>query len=220
MKKLCYIFAAIMTAVTILFFAGCSANTMTDVSERRCGFFYGEDDKYKVTAVSGVREEPYEPDGIVGALKSYTLITVAPINSDVFDVDARLTYEAEVTGETGKRVFGGALVVHPFAASFSAEYDYETTGETIALTITEGETCRTISLRTAVAADTISFDRAISAAKKELQPDAPFEIRAKLVRNPIDADALCWHVEFCNAETRIGVLLDAVSARVIAKKTA
>ncbi len=209
------ILAAIMTAATVWIFCSCADDGMKDISERRSGYFGAADDRFTVTAVSGVREDPYISDGAVGAIKPYTLVTVAPTDKKSFDAEAVITYEAQT--DDGRKKFGGALVAHPFAASYSAEFEYETTGVTLDIKIKCGGETRDYALSTLVGDGALTFDRAINAAKKELD-DPSGEIRARLIKNPI-GEGVCWHVEFITADGDRGVLLDAYSAKVLAKKT-
>lgn len=211
MKKLLFLFAAVMTVATVWVFCACSANGMSRVSERRGGYFTAANDAMTVTAVSGVRETPYETDGVVGALKPYTLITVVPAK---FDVDAVYTYSATI----GQATYGGTLIVHPFAASFSAELDIEA-AESFTVTVMRGVDKTELVLDSLVTADMLAYDKAIDAAKTELKPRGDYEIRARIIKNPLGDDGLCWHVAFYSADGQCGVLLDPTNAKILAKKT-
>ena len=209
MKKLCMLFAAIMTVVTIIL-CSCGTDAMSGVSERRSGYFTGAAGGYTVTAVSGVREEHFAADGNAGKLKEYTLITLVP---DKFDIDAVITYSINADG----RDFGGTMIVHPFAASFSAEYDHETKSEfTVAVSCGGGTV--SIPLKSQLTPDMITYDRAVSAAKSALNPRGQYEIRVRIISNPLSADGVCWHVAFISSDSETGVLLDPVTAKVLAKK--
>lgn len=209
MKKLCLLFAAVMTVVTVMLFS-CGTDPMDRVSERRSGYFSATEGNYTVTAVSGVREDPYVSDGKVGSVKPYTLVTLVPKD---FDIDAVYTYTAEIKGST----YGGALNVHPFAASFSAEFDAEAT-EDFVVKIKRGTDTVALTLHSAVAKDTITFDRAIDAAKTALKPSGNYEIRARIIKNPFGDDGMCWHVLFYTGSGESSVLLDPTTAKVLAKK--
>lgn len=211
-KKLCMLFAAIMTAATVWLLSACAADPMENVSERRSGYFTASDDMFTVTVVSGVRENPYTADGKAGELKPYTLVTVAP---KTFDVDAVYTY----TAKTKKGEFGGALTVHPFAASFSAEFDSETTGA-FTVTIKSGSSSREYRPSSLVTPNMISYDRAIEAAGKVLDPaKGSREVRVRMIENPIGGEGLCWHVAYYYKDGKnIGALIDPVSAKPIAVK--
>lgn len=211
MKKLCAIFAAVMTALTVILLSACGSDAMESVSERRSGYFYAEADGFSVTAVSGVREDPYDADGKAGSLKPYTLLTVVPKD---FDIDAVYTY----TAETNRSAYGGTLIVHPFAASFSAEFDAEASAE-FSVTINNGQTNVRLKLISLVTSEMIKYDRAVDAAKTALKPKGSYETRVRLIKNPLDGDGLCWHVAFYYKDSVCGVLLDPVTAKVLAKKT-
>ena len=212
MKKLCAAFAAIMTIATIMLLFGCGTDYMQNVSERRSGYYTASDGMLTVTAVSGVRETPYTADGAVGALKPYTLITVVP---SAFDVDALYTYTARI----GDSVYGGALTVHPFAASFSAEFDAEVTDAQFTVEILSTGAKSTLTLKSLVTSAMMSFDRAIDAATTAVKPTGNYEIRARIIKNPLDDNGVCWHVAFyADSDRMSGVLLDPITAKVLAKK--
>ena len=210
MKKLCMLFAAIMTAMTIWMFTACSSDSMDMVSERRSNYYTAQGDGYTITAVSGVREHTFAADGKVGSLKPYTLITLVP---EEFDIDAIITYTAEADGCT----FGGTMIVHPFAASFSAEFEHETTAKQFSVTIKSGGTAHEFQVQSQITDDMITYDRAISAAKAAVNPRGEYEIRARIIKNPL-GDGLCWHINFIGAAGETGVLLEPVTAKVLAKK--
>lgn len=188
---------------------------MESVGERRSGYFTAHADGYNLTAVSGVREDPFAADGVVGGdgkLKQYTLITLVP---DEFDIDAVITYTAEADGCT----FGGTMIVHPFAASFSAEFEHETVSAEFTVKIKCGGATTAFQVKSGVTTDMISYDRAISAAKSAVAPRGEYEIRVRLIKNPLSADGICWHVAFITQDGgNTGVLLDPITAKVLAKK--
>ncbi len=200
-----------MTAATVWLFCSCGVDPMDRVSERRSGYYSASDGAATVTVVSGVRETPYEADGKAGALKPYTLITIVPVK---FEIDAVYTYTAFV----GSSVYGGTLNVHPFAASFSAEFDAEVKGE-FKLTVKCGGTESEYAMKSLATAEMFGYDRAIEAAKTALKPKGKYEIRVRLIKNPITGEGVCWHVAFYAADGSSGVLLDPITAKIIAKKT-
>lgn len=213
MKKLPLFFAAIMTVATLWFLCSCGTDGMKNVSERRSAYYTASDGSFTVTAVSGVRETPYAADGEVATIKPYTLITVVP---SVFDVDAVYTYKAKT--QAGE--YGGALVVHPFAASFSAEFDAETTGDGFTVTVKCGDSTYEYVMSSLVTDEMMTYDSAIDAAVSEIKPQGQYEIRARIIKNPLDTEPiLCWHVLFyLQSGGESSVLLDPVTAKILAKK--
>lgn len=186
---------------------------MKNVSERRSAYYSASDGEMTVTAVSGVREDPYTLDGSVGGLKPFTLITVVPTK---FDVDAVYTYKAV----TSDGEYSGTLAVHPFAASFSAEFDAETAEDAFAVTVCCGEIETEYRLTSLVTDEMMTYDKAIDAAVSELEPSGSYEIRARLIKNPLEpSTGICWHITiYSQSGEDCGVLLDPVTAKVLAKK--
>ena len=210
MKKLCAAFAVIMTIATVLLLWSCGSE-IKNVSERRSGYFTAGDDVFTLTAVSGERENPFAADGKAGPLMPYTLITVVPSE---FDVDAIITYSAK-TASSG---YGGTMTVHPFAASFSAELDAELIGA-FTVTVTVGGVAHEYEMKSSVTPDMISFSEAVGIAEDRLEPVGAYEVRGRLIKNPLDGDGLCWHIAFIfGAEKEHSVLLDPVTGKVLAKK--
>ncbi len=221
------LFAAFMTVATLVLLASC-APADTDISERRTDYFTASDEMFTVTAVSGMRETPYETDGVVAKMISYTLITVSPTDKAVFDVTATCEYEASVpddpdrSGESSGKKFGGALIVHPFAASYSAEFAYETTDTfTVAVLYTENgeKRRREYKMTSLVTPEMMTYDSAVSAAKNEFDINGAHETRVRLINNPV-SEGLCWYVVFYFADGKnCGVLLDPTTAKVLAKRS-
>lgn len=211
-----------MTVATIIFLGGCGVHEVKNLSERRSGFFYATDGKYALTAISGVRETDYAQDGLASELKPYTLITLAPVDKAAFDIDEEYSYQATVGYVDGvtvsERSFGGGMVMHPFAASYSAEFDFETT-QSFKVKISIGTQSYEYELTSIVPEDAIDYKTAIDVAKGELELVGAYEIRARLIKNPVDRnDGLCWHVAFISGEGASGVLIDPTTARIIAVK--
>ena len=87
------------------------------------------------------------------------------------------------------------------------------------VTISCGGNSVDYGLTSCVPADAISFEQAVDAAKNEFDClNGNYEIRARIIKNPIDGSGVCWHVSFYSENIDCGVLLDPVSAKVIAKK--
>ena len=216
MKKICIVFAAVMTAATVWWLTACADHALDNVSERRSAYFSATDGSFELTAVSGEREENYVADGVAGKLTPYTLITFAPVDENMFDVDATYTYEAVL--DDGAKKYGGALVVHPFAASFSAEFPYEARGTFTVTVFLGGGAKREYRLNNLVDGAYMSAERAIGAAKQELNPTGKYEIRARVIKSPL-SDGLCWHVAFYFGDDKTcGVLLEPTTAKVLAIK--
>ena len=208
------LFAFLMTVATVILLSSCST-AMDGVSERRSGYYAASDNDFNVVAVSGVREIDYVRDGIAGELTPYTLITLSNIDESAFDVDAVISYEAVVADGDNEKRFGGTLITHPFAASYSAEFPFETTCASFKVSVIIGGTRREYLL-SSMTEGIIPFDRAIAAAKGEIK-NGDGEIRARVIKNPV-GDGVCWHVEFITADSSRGVLLDPITAKVLAKK--
>lgn len=199
-----------MTIATVLLLWSCGSE-IKNVSERRSGYFTAGDGDFAVTAVSGEREDPYSADGKAGALVPYTLITVVP---SAFDVDAVVTYSAK----THSSSYGGTMTVHPFAASFSAEISAEMkSGFTV--TVTVGGAAHAYEMKSSVTSDMIGFSEAVGIADDRLEPKGQYEVRGRLIKNPLDGDGLCWHIAFIfGSDKERSVLLDPVTGKVLAKK--
>lgn len=210
MKSRLFIFV-VGIVVAIMLCAACGSERVDAVSERRSNYFCATENGITITAVSGVREDPYAADGRVGTLVPYTLITLVP---DAFDIDAEYSFAAQ----TGNQTYGGAMIVHPFAASFSAEFPSETTTDFAIEIMCDGK-ATSFAMKSQINSEAIKYDRAIEAAKRALSPQGDYEIRVRIIKNPLTGDGLCWHVAFCTKDKTSSVLLDINSAKVLAKKS-
>lgn len=211
MKKLCLLLALIAVVATSML-SGCEKERK-DISELRTDYYCANDDNYTLTAVSGVREEEYVADGVVGELREYTLFTVVP---EVFDVDAIITYTVVIDNSS----FGGNMIVHPFAGSFSAEIDKRVVGGELFVKLAVGGQAYEYTLHSQVGEKMISAYDALELAESRLAVTGEYEVRVKLIKNPIDGDGLCWHVEFIfDKDNDCGILIDPITLKTIATQT-
>ncbi len=215
-------FTAAVLTLSLVFF-GCGGATEKyekNISELRDVVYTGFTEKFEVTAVSGVHEQPFAPDGSTGTKKEFTVITVKPK-----EFAPNMMYGYAVTIDGVART--GILTVHPFGESYSAELDCRAKEPQLLLNIKLGNLSENISLNTVCEDDDIDADRAldtaISALKEELKPlkkggGFDCEIYVRLIANPINADGgYYWYVAFVGENT-YAALIDRKTAQVIGIK--
>lgn len=216
-------FILIATAALCCFgLTGCSKSELdkysSKVSELREYLYAGENDDYKVTAISGVREEPYELNGISCAKRNFTVITVTPKS---FAPNKTYKYTATVNGAT----YQGDLMPHPFAQSLSV--DIPTVASSgFELTVScDGD--RTLKLENAIKGDNIGAQKAFGIALNKLKAELKkFKVKGKLnaeiyvriMENPIDGSGgNFWYVSFVSEDrSTVAVLLRAETGEVAA----
>lgn len=201
---------------------GCGESKLSkyddNISELRERIFAAEDTDYKITAISGRREDPYEMNGVSGQKRDFTVITVTPTT---FSPDKNYRYRAEI----GESAYEGDLLPHPFARSLSADIPCEASGE-FSLTITCGADS-SFCVKPAETGELITCEKAFSIALDKLDSELKrfrskgklnAEIYVRLVENPIDGSGgYFWYVAFVGeGKETVAVLLKGDTGAVSA----
>ncbi len=203
--------SVMLLTVTLLLF-GCGKSNLekyeASISELREYLFAAENTDYKITAISGVRENPYEMNGICAARQDFTVITVTPAS---FAPDATYRYRTEIDGA----VYEGDLLPHPFAQSLSVDIPAACKSD-FTLTVTCGSE-QTFAMQSAVTGDLISAEKAFTIALEKLKGELKrfrvknklqAEIYVRLMENPIDGSGgYFWYVAFVGEEKEIVAVL-------------
>ncbi len=217
--KLCVLLASVLFVAML---SGCGNSNLEkyadDISELRENLFAAENADYKITAISGKREDPYEMDGVSAGKRDFTVITVTPA---VFSAAKSYRYRTEIGGT----VYEGDLLPHPFAQSLSVDIP-ATVQSDFTLTVFDGGE-HAFEMKSAVTGEIISAEKAFTIAldklKNELKrfrgkgsPDP--EIYIRLVENPIDGSGgYFWYVAFVGEnKNTVAVLLRADTGAVSA----
>ncbi len=203
---------------------GCGSSqlekNMNNVSELRNRLFAAESADYKLTAISGVREEPYSLDGVSSNKRDFTVLTVTPT---VFSAAQSYRYKTEINGTT----YEGDLLPHPFAQSLSVDIPATATGDFTVTVFGGGE--QTFELKNSVQGEIISaekaFDIALDKLKNELKKfrskgKLHAEIYVRLMENPIDGNGgYFWYVSFVGEDkVTVAVLLRGDTGAVAATR--
>lgn len=117
MKKYLIIIACVtLVAFMVALFSGCSANSTTNnISDLRYGIFDGECEEYNASFVYGMRETPYNLDGISNKKVEFGIITVV-FSSKIPDTET-VTYSLKIDGET----ISGNLEKSPYSNEYMAD---------------------------------------------------------------------------------------------------
>ncbi|MDE7395881.1 MAG: hypothetical protein K2M95_07170 [Clostridiales bacterium] len=213
----------VLTLFFSLFLFGCGGGNLhkyeSNISELREHLFAAESAGYKITAVSGVREDPYEMDGRSEKKRAFTVVTVIPAQ---YAAGQTLTYRAEC----GDKTFEGDLLPHPFAAQFSVDLPFTAT-EPFSFTVID-KTETSFTLEKVVTGDAIGAEKALTIALEKLKKDlARFkskgklhaEIYVRLIENTTSGEGgYFWYVAFVSDADSIAVLLHADTGAVAATR--
>lgn len=118
MKKYFKIFLSIaIVTLMIAMFSGCSANTSSSnkISDNRYGIFDGKNENFNVTFVYGMRENPYNADGISNSLVEFGIISVTFASG--IDANQTITYCLIMDDDT----ISGTLEKSPFTNEYMAD---------------------------------------------------------------------------------------------------
>lgn len=212
----------LMCALCALCFFGCGKSNLekygNNISELRERLFAAENADYKITAISGRREDPYELDGVSVSKRDFTVITVTPA---VFEANKIYRYKVTV----GDAVYEGDFLPHPFAQSLSADIPVAVAEDFVLVLNDSAE--KSFELKSVVTGELISSEKAFSIALDKLKSELKrfrskgklnAEIYIRLMENPIDGSGgYFWYVAFVgeNKET-VAVLLKGDTGAVSA----
>lgn len=203
--------------------SGCDSVTekyYDNISEIRDNLYEGKSDTLSVTAVSGVREQPFAVDLTVNPKVDFTVITVTPAQ---FIPNRIYNYSVDIGGKT----YSGVLTMHPFGETFSVEIDARAAQASLSFNIKQGGYEETIELISVVSQSDIDSSHALDTALKALSEDLKplkkgggydCEIYVRIIPNPINNDGgYYWYVAFMGENT-YAVLIDMKTAAVIGVK--
>ncbi len=220
--KICLLLAA--AVLSYILFCGCGSSLEKydyGISEIRDNLFAAENADYKITAVSGKREDPYIFDGVSNDKRDFTVITVTP---ESFASDLSYRYKAEIDGA----VYEGDLLPHPFNASLSVDIPVAAKAN-FTLSVIAGSGEQTFEMKNSVDGELISAEKAFKIALGKMKDDIKqfrergkfnCEIYVRLMPNPIDGSGgYFWYVAFMSADKRtVAVLLRGDTGAVAAVK--
>lgn len=194
------------------------------IEERNC-LFTAEDDDYSVTFSTGLREKNYALDGVKNEMMDFAVLTLARI-----DRQPILTSECQYVLTINDEVLRGQLTKSDLDNTFSCDLEkFVSNDSSIHVKIDfQGYTFEK-DLTNTTGEFTVDKTAAIKLANGELGEELNnfnkdknnFEAVMKIVKDYSTSDVknYYWYVGVVakNGET-LGVLIDAVSGEVIAKK--
>lgn len=217
-KKLCLLLA-IICSLGLFGCKGTVEKNFEKISELRDAVYEGGDEALKVTAISGLKEEPFDIDGLANGMTEFTLITIVPS-----DFDETVGYSYEITISDSD--FVGAFAIHPFENSYSALIPLRTDAESLEVAVIKGKTRTEYVLSSPITENFIDADKALEIALKKLssclksfdKDDISYEIYCRLTANPIsNADGYYWYVAFVGeGGTTFAVLIDPETMEIVA----
>ena len=228
MKKIVSILILSAACALLMFFApacGAAGNKYeSSISEYRSDVYAGENERFRITLITGDRENPFEIDGVSGEKNDYTLITVVPKN-------ATADKSLEITAVAGGKDIKGTAIRHPYKDSFSFEFMAKTSAEEVTVTLSDGNSDSSVTLSNVRGEAEISGRQALENAAEALEDSlSPFcskdkfsgEIYLRYIENPIASDGkYFWYVAFvpsADPDKTIAALVDVVTGEVKASR--
>lgn len=205
MKKIGFFVLFSLVLTSVFFLTACSdglGKHEKNVSEYRDNVFVGSNSDFKLEAMSGYRESPFEIDGKSNDKVNFCLVTITPTN-----FDPTLAYRYKVTLNDVE--YEGECVKHPFANTYSFEvaarcmensFVVEIEGQSIELTSVKSELFITPEK---------AFEIAYNRLKNcEIIENGRYEIYIRLIVNPINATGgYFWYVAFVDETQDICAVL-------------
>ncbi len=96
MKKFVFFILFSLLLTSVFFFSACSnglGKHGKQVSEYRDNVYVGSNSDFKLEAMSGYREAPFNIDGVSGDKVDFCLVTITPVN---FDPTATYRYKVKL----------------------------------------------------------------------------------------------------------------------------
>lgn len=227
MKKKIFVF--IMFAVCLITFSACKKTELdlkNYVIEQRENLFTASDDLYNVSFSTGLRESDYNFDGIVNEKVPFGVLTLTrnnnlPLANDTY------TYVVTINEES----YTGFLEKSNTNNSYTTDLEVNTTGDEI-INVQISFTGYTFNQNLTNTSSEFQVDTntALDIAEKELKDDinnliqdknVKIEVVMKIMKDYSSAELknYYWYVGIIsnNGDT-IGILIDANSGEIIAKK--
>ena len=223
--KFRYLFSILPVCFAFMF-AGCGV-TAEDLmknylAECQNNYFVGTTQNFKVSLWSGTREDPYEPNGELGELVDFCIISVVPVG----DVS---TFGLNYTVEVNDKTYNGEFEKSPFDNSFAADIGVrvEDTDSIYAYIIVDGVSevgkleCISTNFKIkntdalSIVVDNFS-ENIISLSNGG---EIPVEGYCKIISTDKNLGIYFWYVRLVNAEGKdITVVIDPSSGEIMAKK--
>lgn len=198
-------------------FSGCSESTSLSsyVSELKTCVYEGQGERYKLQASYGFREEPFQKNGKVG--KTVYKLTIKLLETT--EVDSTFTLSFDFNGTDYEK----NLSLSQGRASLSAEFEIEGFDKKeFTVNLSKGNERETITLRSIIPNDTITFDKALLSLEKS---------QSKLLENYYDENKFnaelhlrivvkdgkaYWYVGIATEKDLKALLIDGNSGEVLA----
>lgn len=169
---------------------------LDNLSETRLYMKHAESSCCNVQFYAGMREEPYEVNGVSEKKTAFGIISLDPCDKSLNDVN-----EIEGTLKIGEESVPVKLERNPHGSNFATDIErLVDVSQTLVLTITKGEISETFNLINAMPAEAINWERALEVATDHLQSQikkaGKFECYIKIVDSPVKGGGSYWYVRF------------------------
>ncbi|MCL2847876.1 MAG: hypothetical protein FWE13_03905 [Firmicutes bacterium] len=215
---------AITLLIGVVVFLGCSPSherLANLISELRDNIFEGESESFRVSIITGVREEPFLLDGTRGQTQDFTLITLMP--------KVEISGSVSVRARINDTLYSGEFTKHPFSNTLSVEFPVRApiSNPEIVLHLTYGGKEENIAAKSVLTYQMIDYQKALEIAENKLRNsievfkvggELQCEIFIRLIPNGIDnAGGFHWYVAFIGSDQTIfAVLIEPITMQVVA----
>ncbi len=215
MKKFVFFILFSLLLTSVFFLSACSdglGKHGKNVSEYRDNVYVGSNSDFKLEAMSGYREAPFNIDGVSGDKVDFCLVTITPAN---FDPTATYRYKIKLNDVE----YEGDCVKHPFANTYSFEVAARCLSDSFAVEI-DGQSIELASVKSELF---ITPEKAFEIAFKrlgngEIIKNGRYEIYIRLIVNPINTSGgYFWYVAFVDEKQDVcAVLIEPESMEITA----
>ena len=223
--KIRYLFS-ILPICLVFLLSGCTASAeeiaKNNLAEIHYNYFTGSTQNFKVSMWSGVREEPYETNGIRESLVDFCVISVVPQNNVS-------TFGLSYTVEINSKTYNGEFEQSPFDKTLAADLEIQLneSDSIFAYIIVDGVT--EISKMECISKNfginsTQALDIAIKNYSQEIltlsnNGKISLEGYCKIISTDKNLGVYFWYIRFVNVDKKeISMVIDTNTGEIVAKK--
>ncbi len=223
--KFRYLFSILPIFMITFLFTGCGTTiedlAKNNIAEMHNHYFIGSTENFQISLWSGVREEPFEPDGIRGQMLDFCILSVVPVgNVGTFGLNYNL--------EINDKPYSGEFQKSPFDNSFAAALDFLVTdSDTIFADIIHDGITETGKLSCVSCNFTVNSTQALDIAIENVgeqilaltDDNKSIEGYVRIITTDRNIGVYFWYIRFINTDGKeICLVIDTASGEIMASK--
>ena len=202
-KKTLFAAAAVALVIAFVVIGVSSCNrasyyqlVLDNLSEARFYLKQDESEGLKVQFYSGMREEPYQTNGISEKTTAFGLVNIEPKDKSL---DGLLTLDG--TLKVGEELITVKLEKNPYGRNFACDIARLVDAKSaMSLTLTTGEETIVFNLKDCMPEGAITWEEALRTATDhhtgDIKKAGKFECYVKIISDPVKGSDAYWYIQF------------------------